>query len=109
MVRDGGTEKFAISRSSVCRGCAARISSVLHLALAVDVASRGIGAIEMESYVVRIYRRNVDGGVAGMVEDALSRRKKVFRSIDELSDWLRRRPRAARRSTSDGVLDTDAQ
>ena len=62
----------------------------------------------MESYVVRIYRRGFDGVIAGVVEDALSRRKKAFHSIAELSEWLRRPPRATRRPTLDGAVDPDA-
>jgi hypothetical protein len=61
--------------------------------------------MNVESYVVRIYRRGVDGGVAGVVEDALSRRKKAFHSIAELSDWLGRPPRALRRRASGRVGD----
>jgi len=55
----------------------------------------------MESYVVRIYRRGIDGAIACVVENALSRRKKVFHSISELSEWLGRPRRALRRRTSD--------
>lgn len=60
----------------------------------------------MESYVVRIYRRDANGVIAGVVEDALSRHKKSFHSIAELSEWLRLPPRALRRRPTSGrVID----
>jgi len=58
----------------------------------------------MESYVVRIYRRDVDGAISGVVEDALSRRTKAFHSIAELSEWLRR-PRRVLRGRTTGCAD----
>ena len=43
----------------------------------------------MESYIVRIYRREEGDAITGVVEDALSRRTIAFQSIAELSEWLR--------------------
>ena len=43
----------------------------------------------MESYIVRIYRREEGDAITGVVEDALSRRTVAFQSIAELSEWLR--------------------
>ena len=63
----------------------------------------------MESYVVRIYRRDVDDVIAGVVEDTLSRRKKSFQSMAELLEWLRCPPRAKLRPTSGGVVDPNAK
>ena len=54
----------------------------------------------MESYIVRIYRREGDGAIVGVVEDALSRKRMTFRSVAELAEWLRRPPRALRRRAS---------
>jgi len=51
----------------------------------------------MESYIVRIYRREPGDAVVGVAEDALSRRSITFKSIAELSDWLRHPPIASRR------------
>jgi hypothetical protein len=59
----------------------------------------------VESYIVRIYRREGDGAVAGVVENALSRKRGAFRSMDELIGWLRRPPRAFRRRASGGAGD----
>jgi hypothetical protein len=44
----------------------------------------------MESYIVRIYRREEGDAITGVVEDALSRRGIAFQSIAELSEWLRK-------------------
>jgi len=51
----------------------------------------------MESYIVRIYRRDPGDAVAGVVEDALSRRRIAFRTLAELAEWLRC-PRPLRRT-----------
>lgn len=51
----------------------------------------------MESYIIRIYRRERGDAVTGVVEEALSRRTVAFRSIAELSAWLLRPPGPARR------------
>ena len=50
----------------------------------------------MESYIVRIYRREGEDVIVGVVEEALSRRKMAFHSILELSEWLRRPRRGSR-------------
>jgi len=50
----------------------------------------------MESYIVRIYRREVGDAIAGVLEDALSRRTKTFHSLAELAELLRRPSRALR-------------
>ena len=52
--------------------------------------------MSLESYIVRIYRREVDG-VAGVVEEASSRRVKGFSSLAELLELLRHPPKAPRR------------
>jgi len=52
--------------------------------------------VSLESYIVRIYRREVDG-IAGVVEEPSSRRVKSFRSLAELLELLRHPPRAPRR------------
>jgi hypothetical protein len=49
----------------------------------------------MESYIVRIYRRDGGDAIAGVMEDTLSHQTVVFRSIAELSKWLRTPPHAA--------------
>lgn len=54
----------------------------------------------MESYIVRIYRRDGADAVAGVMEDALSHRTVAFRSIAELSEWLRVPPPIARANSS---------
>jgi len=66
------------------------------------VGSRNRPLLTMESYVVRIYRRDDadSDAVAGMAEDALSGRKKAFQSLAELSTWLRHPPPTARRKTA---------
>jgi hypothetical protein len=53
----------------------------------------------VESYIVRIYRRDGDA-IAGIMEDALSHQTIVFRSLGELSAWLRRPPLAPPPQTS---------
>jgi hypothetical protein len=52
--------------------------------------------MSLESYIVRIYRREVDG-IAGVVEETSSRRVKSFRSLAELLELLRRPPPVPRR------------
>lgn len=59
----------------------------------------------MESYIVRIYRRELGDAVAGVVEDALSQRTIAFQSIAELSEWLRHPPQASRRRRARQVPD----
>lgn len=49
-----------------------------------------------ESYIVRIYRREIDA-VAGIVEETRSRRTRPFRSLEELAELLRHPVRAPRR------------
>lgn len=53
-------------------------------------------ALSLESYIVRIYRRETDG-IAGVVEEARSRRTQAFRSLAELAELLRYPPRTPRR------------
>ena len=53
--------------------------------------------LTMESYVVRIYRRDDGDAVTGVAEDAVSGRKKAFQSLAELSAWLRSPPPIPRR------------
>ena len=60
----------------------------------------------MESYIVRIYRREVGDAIAGVVEEALSRRTKPFHSLAELTELLRRPPRALRRSSVSSERDS---
>lgn len=63
----------------------------------------------MESYIVRIYRREMGDAIAGVVEEALSRRTKPFHSLGELAELLRRPPRALRRSASRAAPDIDGK
>lgn len=63
----------------------------------------------MESYIVRIYRRDAGDEVAGVVENALSRRTKTFRSLAELAELLRRPPRATRRRSSGSAPDCEGK
>jgi len=51
----------------------------------------------MESYIVRIYRREAGDAVTAVLEDAMSCRTIAFRSFADLSEWLRHPPHAARR------------
>jgi hypothetical protein len=51
----------------------------------------------METYVIRIYRREAGDAVTGVVENAALRRIAAFRSIAELSDALRRARKAGTR------------
>ena len=53
--------------------------------------------LTMESYIVRIYRREPGDAVTGVAEDTLSRRTVAFRSIAELAEWLRNPSATARK------------
>ena len=66
---------------------------------------RALAALMMESYIVRIYRREQGDAVAGVLEDALSRRTIAYRSITELSEWLRRPSRRGRRPQPPALPD----
>jgi len=60
----------------------------------------------MESYIVRIYRREVGDAIAGVLEDALSQRTKTFHSLAELAELLRRPSRALKRPTPGRAPDS---
>jgi hypothetical protein len=59
----------------------------------------------VESYIVRIYRRDGDA-IAGTMEDPLSHQTIVFHSLGELSDWLRRPPHATPPQTAHKARNT---
>jgi hypothetical protein len=69
----------------------------------------------IESYIVRIYRREPDGDeVTGVVEDAQGGTALPFRSIAELAGWLsaptrRRRRRSRVNSTGSEETQSDNQ
>lgn len=54
----------------------------------------------MESYIVRIYRRESGDAITGVAEEAGSRRRIVFHTLAELAQWLRRPPGAMRRGVA---------
>ena len=54
----------------------------------------------MESYVVRIYRREGGDAVAGVMEDSLSQQTVVFHSLAELAQWLRNPPHRTQERSS---------
>ena len=54
----------------------------------------------MESYVVRIYRRESGDAIAGVMEDSVSQQTVVFHSLAELSQWLRNPPHMAQAGSS---------
>lgn len=54
------------------------------------------GAMQTQTYIVRIYRRNGTPGLAGVVEIVQGRRSESFRNFEELREILDEPPRSSR-------------
>ena len=54
------------------------------------------GAMQSQTYIVRIYRRNGSPGLVGVVEIVQGRRSKSFRNFEELRSILDQPPRGSR-------------
>ena len=63
------------------------------------------GAMQAQTYIVRIYRRNGASGFAGVVEIVQGRRSESFRNFEELRAILDKPPRGSRLKAKRPRLD----